>query len=130
MMFVDANIFLRFFITENSPQHDGAVKLFQEAAEGKHKLFTSLIVFFEVYWVAVSFYGLQKSAIVQMLLDILKMEFVELSERSLLLSAILIYEETSFGLEDAYHLVFAKANKATAFKTFDTKLLKKATRML
>lgn len=51
MIFVDTNYFLRFLLADQEEQHQTAKALFKKAAIGEVDLFTSLIVFFEVYWV-------------------------------------------------------------------------------
>jgi len=56
MIFVDTNYFLRFLLKDIGKQHQKAKKLFEKAASGEIKLFTSMIVFFEIYWVLFSFY--------------------------------------------------------------------------
>ncbi len=106
-------------------QHIEAHRLFQKAALGQEKLTTSLIVFFEIYWVAESFYKLDKKTISSFLRSILKMEFITLENREILTIALSLYEGTSFDLEDAYNLAFATASEATDFMTFDIKLGKK-----
>ncbi len=125
MTFVDTNYFLRFFLGEPYDQHVEAKELFQKAARGDGELGTSVVVFFEVYWVASSFYRLEKEKIREFLDNILKMEFIRLENRALLSEALSLYRDTSFDLEDAYNLVYARASGAKEFATFDVKLKKK-----
>ncbi|MEK7593004.1 MAG: PIN domain-containing protein [Patescibacteria group bacterium] len=125
MKFVDTNYFLRFFLKDVNEQHKEAHRLFQKAALGQEKLTTSVIVFFEIYWVAESFYKLDKKTITSFLRSILKMEFIALENREVLTSALSLYEDTSFDLEDAYNLAFATSAHAADFMTFDVKLGKK-----
>ena len=125
MKFVDTNYFLRFFLKDVNVQHKEAHRLFQRAALGQEKLITSVIVFFEIYWVAESFYKLDKKTISSFLRSILKMEFITLENREVLTTALSLYEDTSFDLEDAYNLAFATSSQAKDFITFDVKLEKK-----
>jgi predicted nucleic-acid-binding protein len=125
MKFVDTNYFLRFFLKDISDQHKEAHRLFQKAALGQEKLITSTVVFFEIYWVAESFYILDKKTITSFLRNILKMEFITLENREVLTIALSLYEDTSFDLEDAYNLTFATSSHATDFMTFDVRLGKK-----
>ncbi len=128
MIFVDTNYFLRFFLGEPYDQHAQTKELFQKAARGETELATSLIVFFEVYWVASSFYHLEKEKVVEFLQNILKMEFIKLENRSILIDAVSLFGLTPFDLEDAYNLVYAKRIRAKEFATFDVKLRKKFVR--
>ena len=123
MIFVDTNYFLRFLLrAENRSQHEAAKKVFLEAAGGKVELFTSLIVIFEIYWVLSSFYGQKKAEITEILLNILKMEFISIPERLLLEEALKTFAENNISLEDSYNLACAKHSKAEDFLTFDRKL--------
>lgn len=125
MTFVDTNYFLRFFLGEPYDQAARAKTLFQKAARGDAELTTSLVVFFEVYWVASSFYRLEKEKITEFLQNMLKMEFIHLENRAFLSDAVSLYQNTNFDLEDAYNLVYARASRAKEFATFDVKLKKK-----
>lgn len=124
MIVVDTNYFLRFFLGEPYDQHAKAKTLFQKAARAEVQLATSSIVFFEVYWVASSFYRLEKAKIVAFLRNILKMEFIDLENRTLLADAVRTYGETPFDLEDAYNMAFAESVRAKELATFDVKLAK------
>lgn len=125
MIFVDTNYFLRFFLGEPYDQASRVKALFQKAARGDVELATSLVVFFEVYWVTSSFYRLEKEKIVEFLQNMLKMEFIHLENRTLLTEATFLFAETSFDLEDAYNLVYARTIRTKEFATFDVKLKKK-----
>ncbi len=121
MKFVDTNYFLRFILDDNLIQNKKATDLFQSAARGKEKLFTSLIVFFEIYWVLSSFYGKRKLEVFQTLRDILKMSFIRFENRKILEQAVDMAGKINYDLEDSYNLVWAKNHKAKDFLTFDKK---------
>lgn len=124
MVFVDTNYFLRFLLADINSQHRQAKQLFKQGAEGKIKLFTSLVVFFEIYWVLESFYQKQRDELVEVLGKILALDFIELKERRVLLVALRVFGNSNFDLEDAFNLAYAKSAEAADFKTFDTKLYK------
>lgn len=130
MKFIDTNYFLRFFLGEPYDQHQEAKALFQKAARGEIVLATSVVVFFEVYWVTSSFYRLEKEKIAAFLQNILRMEFIKLENRVVLTGAVVLFEKTSFDLEDAYNLVYARSLRAKDFLTFDAKLKKKSVNIL
>jgi len=124
MQFVDTNYFLRLLLNDNTLQHRTAKGLFEEGAQGKVALITSLIVLFEVYWVLSSFYKRKKTELIPILGDILSMEFIIVKERLLLQEALMLFRARSIDLEDAYNIVYAKAYKSKSFATFDKKLSK------
>lgn len=125
MTFVDTNYFLRFLLRDVDDQHEKAGALFRDGAEGKVDLVTSVIVFFEIYWVLESFYERKRSELIPTLRNILDLRFVKLEEQELLKEALDIFEQTALELEDCFNLSYAKRLEVTEFKTFDTKLARK-----
>jgi len=124
MIFVDTNYFLRLLIGDEEAQNRKALALFDNAAAGRTKLFTSLLVFFEISWVLSSFYGKRKGELIVLLEDILNLEFIFLEERPLLEEALQTFRVHSIELEDAYNAAYAKHADANQFATFDGKLEK------
>ena len=124
MMFVDTNYFLRFLLADQEGQHQTAKTLFKKAATGEVDLFTSLVVFLEIYWVLASFYKKEKGELVDRLEGLLSMTFIDFQDRDVLSGAVRVFKETSLDLEDAYNLVYASANGARELKTFDQQLQK------
>lgn len=124
MIFVDTNYFLRFLIRDVEEQYQEVRKLFGKGISKETKLFTSVVVFFEIYWVLSSFYKEDKQELVEKLAKILEMKFIQLKERESLEKAIQLFKNKNLSLEDAFNLVFSKKNKALKFATFDKKLSK------
>lgn len=124
MIFVDTNFFLRFLLSDNKEQFEEVKTLFSQAAQGRVKLFTSIIVYFEIYWVLSSFYKQNKQDTVDTLEQILEMKFIFLEEQETLEIALKMFADSNLSLEDCYNLAFAKSRKAKAFKTFDRTLTK------
>jgi len=124
MIFVDTNIFLRLLLGDNLHQHRTAKTLFLEGAAGKKKLLTSLVVFFEIYWVLSSYYQKNKSELSSALNKILDMEFISLKERPMIRKAVQLFFETPLCLEDCYNIIFAQSEGAKKLATFDRQLQK------
>ena len=124
MIFVDTNYFLRFLTGENQEQYEKTKLLFRQAAEAKEELFSSTVVFFEIYWVLTSFYEKQKSEALSAMENILSMKFILFPEREILENALIIFSRETISLEDSYNLTYAKKLKAKDFATFDQKLKK------
>lgn len=125
MIFVDTNYFLAWLLEERDEQHRQAKELFRSAAEGKKKLVSSVIVFFEVYWVLTSFYGKKKTEVIKVLNNLLKLSFIKWEGRDLLVEAVMTFTGTNLDLEDSYNLAFIRKKKIKSVKTFDKQLLKK-----
>lgn len=124
MKFIDTNYFLRFLLNDISEQHKIVKDLFLSASEGKVNLMTSTIVFFEIYWVLSSYYEKEKTEIVEVLQNILKLTFIELEEREILLKSLVLFEKKNLDLEDCFNFYYAKFKNADSFKTFDKRLEK------
>ena len=124
MIFVDTNYFLRFLLADLEDQYSQVKKLLDDAATGRVEIFTSTVVFFELYWVLRSFYQKDRKQIAQTLEDFLDLEFIGLSERQFLKASLETFKKSNLSLVDCFNLVFAKDSNAKAFKTFDHKLAK------
>jgi predicted nucleic acid-binding protein len=124
MVFVDTNYFLRFLLADVDAQHLKTKELFKKGLTREVELITSVIVFFEIYWVLSSFYGKKKEALVVILEDLLKMSFIKWEERQRLVKSVEIFRESGIDLEDSYNLVFSKEKKIGEMASFDKKLMK------
>jgi predicted nucleic-acid-binding protein len=128
MIFIDTNYFLRLVLADEKAHYQQAKKLLQSGALGKLKLFTSVVVFFEIYWVLTSFYKKKKKEVTRILSDLLRMKFIKWQNREILEEALEIYEDSALDLEDSFNLSYARAKRATDFKSFDKKLMRVITR--
>ncbi len=129
MIFVDTNLFVRYFLKDVLSQFKEVEKLFSDGAKKKKKLFTSTIVIFEIYWLFGSFYEKTKDEVIEILKKTFSLDFIEIQEREILEKALSIFEVSNLDFEDCYNVVYAKERGAKDFKTFDKKLenyLKKA----
>lgn len=124
MIFLDTNYFLRFFLHDIEDQYLEAKQVFLKGARGEAELTTSIIVIFEVYWVLRSYYQRDRVEIGQTLQKILNLDFIKISERSILQQGLNLFHKTNLSLGDCYNIYFAKDQNIKSFKTFDLKLAK------
>src|SRR3990167_1086604 len=96
MIFVDTNYFLRFLLKDNSEQYSIAKNLFLSGAKGKTELFTSLIVFFEIYWVLKSYYEKNKDELNKTLNKILNLTFIVFHEKERLVNSLKILRRRKY----------------------------------
>lgn len=122
--FVDTNYFLRLLLKDNEKQFKEAYSLFQKAIHQEVKLFTSIIVFFEIYWVLLSFYKHNKQKCVYYLEKILKMRFIEIERREILEAALDLFKKDLPDLEDCYNIALASNLGILKFASFDKGLKK------
>lgn len=121
MIFVDTNLFLRFLLKDNLSQYQEAKQLFLQAAQSKVSLFTSIVVFFEVFWVLRSTYKKDKQTLIDKLDKLLRLN-VEFADHLLLIESVNVFKKLNLSLEDCYNLCLAKERGVKEFKTFDIKL--------
>ena len=121
MTFVDTNYFLRFLLKDIDSQYKETKNLFLRAGRGEENLFSSIVVFFEVFWVLRSTYKKDKRALVEKLDQLLKLNVI-FDDHQLLLESVNLFKRLPLSLEDCYNVVFAKKNNVTDFRTFDIKL--------
>ena len=81
-IFLDTNIFLRFFINDNENKFLDCVKLFQKIKEGLITPYTSNVVFIEFLYTAIRFYKFSKKATLKAVDRILKMRNLTIIERT------------------------------------------------
>ncbi len=123
-IFVDTNVFLRLILGDVAPQTEKAKKIFNEAIASKVKLYTSIVVVFEIYWVLKSLYDYFGNDLRQKLIEVMQLT-VEFENYELLVEAISQMDKYNFDLEDSYNLKYAKNKEIDEFETFDQKLSKK-----
>lgn len=124
MTFVDTNYFLRIVQNDHREHSKIARDFFVENAENNKKCCSSLIVFFETYWLLNKHFHKTQSILQNTLKDILSMEFIGWENEEILKQAVYSMDKFNYDLEDSYNFYFAKSKKATQFATFDTKLQK------
>ena len=95
MIFIDTNYFLRFLLGDNSQQFSQVKRLFKQGAKDQIKLFTNLVVIFEIYWVINQFYRKSKKETVQTMNNIFSLSFNEIPEIETLQHALQLFEKNS-----------------------------------
>lgn len=124
-VFVDSNVFLRFFTTEDMDQHRRVVNLLHRAADGEIALITGPPVFFEIAWVLRSSYGLPKEQILDLLQTMLEMIGLSVIDAELVDIAIRLAKKCGQDFADAYICVSAEAYEADGIATFNRKHFEK-----
>ena len=124
-IFVDSNVFLRFYAEDDKSQGDVAEKMFRMAAARKINLVTGPPVFFEVAWSLKRGFNWPNHKILETLEAMTAVPNMKLLDKTLVVKAILLAKETRQGFADAYIAVTAlscKAKVATFNKQHFSKL--------
>jgi len=105
--FVDTNVFLRFLLGDDIPQHQLAHRLFQKAEAGKLNLWTTDIVILEIVWTLKSFYKYPNVGIKKTVSGILALKNLQVTNSHFLLQALEDFTSKNIDFTDAYNFQLA-----------------------
>ena len=119
--FVDTNIFIRFFVNDNSDQHRGACHLFKQVRAGEVKLIAPHTVIDEVVFVLSSpkLYQQSRNEIASCLTPLLKLRGMQVYQREAIVSALALYANTKLDFADCVTVALAKAGQVKSIYSFD-----------
>ncbi len=119
LTFVDANVFIRLFVDDDSEQMSRSEKLLKRAREGEIALITGPPVFFEVAWVLGYRYKVSNGEILDILEAILSFPNLKVTDKHIVVAAISLARETGADFADAYIAASAIAAGAEHVATFN-----------
>ena len=118
-VFVDANVFLRFFTRDDGGQHARAARLFRAGASEELALLTGPPVLFEVAWTLRSVYKQEAGAVLDVLEAILAAPGLELTDEAVCGEALHLARSTGVEFSDAYIAALALASGCETVATFN-----------
>ncbi|MBT9537089.1 MAG: PIN domain-containing protein [Nitrospirae bacterium] len=123
-IFVDTNVFLRFFIRDVESFYHKAMSLFEKAESAQVKLETSDMVIAEIVWVLESYYDFSKPEIREVVDTILETKNLKVANHSRVKEAVDLYSSGKMDFIDAYNIAYMKAKDFKKVATFDVKHFK------
>ncbi|MFZ3064093.1 MAG: type II toxin-antitoxin system VapC family toxin [Nitrospirota bacterium] len=123
-IFVDTNVFLRFFVRDIESFYLKARELFEKAENGEIKLETSDLVIAEIVWVLESYYGFSKAEIKEVVDTILETKNIKAANHERIKEAISLYASGKMDFIDAYNIAYIKSRGHKKVATFDVKHFK------
>jgi uncharacterized protein len=118
-VFVDTNVFLRFFTNDVPEQAAAAEALFRRAEAGEVRLVTNAMVIAEIVRVLGSYYRLTRAQVQEHVLAVILMEGLDLPEIDLVSHALSSYGKSSAGFIDAYNAAWMTQRRIGRVATFD-----------
>lgn len=118
---IDANLILRFLLNDIPVQADITEAYFRQAKKGSISLTVPTVVLNEVVYVLVKVYKLARSQVVEKLLAILDMDYLDIEERNILKETLKLYASPSISFIDGYLFVKSHVTGKTLL-TFDRRL--------
>jgi len=123
-IFVDTNVFLRFFIRDVESFYQKAKELFEKTEKGELKLETSDLVIAEIVWVLESYYDFSKIEVKEVINTILETKNIKVANHARVKDAIELYASGKMDFIDAYNIAYIKAKNYKKVATFDIKHFK------
>jgi predicted nucleic-acid-binding protein len=123
-IFVDTNVFLRFFVRDVESFYQKAKELFEKAESGHLRLETSDLVIAEIVWVLESYYDFSKAEIREVIDTILETKNIKVANHSRVKEAANQYASGKMDFIDAYNIAYIKAKDFKKVATFDVKHFK------
>ncbi|MBM4386679.1 MAG: DUF4935 domain-containing protein [Deltaproteobacteria bacterium] len=120
-VFVDTNVFLRFFVRDNEPLFQRAKSLFERAENGETRLVTNEIVVAEIVWVLESYYGFARDEIREVLDVLLDSKSLDIENGSLIRESVELYTDGKMDFIDAFNIAYIKKKGVKKVATFDRK---------
>jgi predicted nucleic acid-binding protein len=124
-LFVDADIFLRFFTTDDEGQHRKAASLFKEASMGRCRLVTGPPVLFEIAWTLRSAYNLANPKILDVMQRLLALPGLRMTDAEMVEEAVAVAKRTGQEFADAYIHSLGVREQVDAVATFNRKHFEK-----
>jgi predicted nucleic-acid-binding protein len=119
----DTNFILRFLLKDVETQAKLVHSYFQKAKNGEIHLSIPHLVFVESDFALTEFYHFKKSTIIDILYSLVRLPYIDIEKKSILLAALHMYLQKNISLIDALFMSEAQETGKTLL-TFDKKLKK------
>ena len=119
MIFLDTNIFIRYFEQEDINESAKSEELFRKIIDGEMICFTNTMVISEIVWVLEKYYGWDKQEVCDNLEYILHTPNIKIRERKILLSAVKTYRELNIDFIDSYNYAYIKVYNSSMIYSYD-----------
>lgn len=116
-LFLDTNLFLRFFLKDDESQYQNVYNLFAKIEEGKFKPYTSSIVLLELNYVVRNIYKLSIDEILDYIDAVKKMRGITVIEKTYTDRAINLYKKYKIKLGDCF--ISAQLPKGAILASYD-----------
>ena len=121
---IDTNLLVRFLTEDDLAKAKAVDRLLARAGKGEIKILIPSIVIAELVWVLESFYKMEITGIAELVEAVLNTPGVEVTDKSIINSALKMYKTRKIDMIDAWIIEFAKNAGAGAIYTFDKRHFK------
>lgn len=110
--FIDANVYLRFFLQDNKKQADFAKRYFIDAKAKKVQIAITPEMLVEANYVLRKVYKISHKSVSDALCKVVRTPYFTIIDRDILLSAFALYQKLDVDIEDI--ILFLRAKQAQA----------------
>ena len=119
MIFLDTNIFIRYFEQEDKNKSADAERLIHKIVSGEIVCFTNTMVIAEIVWVLEKYYDWEKPEVCDNIEFNLNTRNIRIKDRKILQSAVKTYRELNIDFIDSYNYAYIKANNSSEIYSYD-----------
>ena len=120
MIFIDANIFIRYFVADDLAKSKKVEELFQKIVAGETKCFTNQMAIAEIVWVLDKFYNMDRHLICDNIEFIVNTPNLKVKEKNIILKAVDTYRNSNIDFIDACNYSYILANGADSIFSYDS----------
>ena len=119
MIFLDTNVFLRFYLRDDKAKAERCKGLLKSVASGKKRAMTSTMVIAEIVWVLERTYRRPRRDVADFVLSLLAVPHLHLAEKAILGSALTTYVSSKADFIDACNAATMDAAGIDVIYTYD-----------
>lgn len=121
IVFVDANIIIRFFLGDHPLLSAQAQTMIEKAQNGQYRIYLDEVVVAEVVWTLSSYYEKGKVDIANQISKLLSQNWIINPRKKLILKSLSLFEKTNLSYIDCWIYIINQHLK-TDLATFDKNL--------
>jgi len=121
-IFLDTNVWLRFFLADEPQQHKDCLELFSQIENGKYRPYISTIVLLEINYILTSTLKIKKAEAFKIFEAIFKIRNLVIMEKTNFPKAFKLYQKTGIKLADC--LIASQNPPKAILCTYDQDFLK------
>lgn len=119
--FLDTNVLLRYFTTDDAQKAERALALLLRVEREDERLATSLPVIFETVYTLQRFYRVPRGRIVELLRNVIDLRGLHLPNKGLIREALALYaSRPALSFADAYNAVYMQSHGIQEVYSWDT----------
>ncbi|MHB8647962.1 MAG: PIN domain-containing protein [Thermomicrobiales bacterium] len=119
MRFLDTNVLIRYFTSDDPIKAEAAYALMLRIERDDERVVISPLVIFEAIFLLERRYKIAKEDVREMVGDVLALRALQLAEKSVCRDALDLYVERNISYPDAYHAVWMQTREITAVYSWD-----------